>query len=247
MTASFTSAEDTPAPVAFPAGRLRESASLAARTSLLIGATSASACAAVMLFFYKVLLSTAGKWFPERNGGKTGFVNGGFAYGSLPFIFVFNSAFDTANYQEVLDLIGCYVMIVVLVCAFFFKDPPKNWWPADIDPVSWSGNQKKAAGLAKNPPATRQYTPKEAVRTGMLPLMWVTIVITAGVSIFGFSSQVAFAKQAGFGPLVAASSMGVMAVINGIGRGVVGWLSDSWAARRPWSSSSSPWAWPSSA
>lgn len=41
-----------------------------------------------------------------------------------------------------------------------------------------------------------------------------------------------FAKEVGFGPLVAASSMGVMAVINGIGRGVVGWLSDRWG-RKP--------------
>jgi hypothetical protein len=30
-----------------------------------------------------------GKWYPERKGGKTGFVNGGFAYGSVPFVFLF--------------------------------------------------------------------------------------------------------------------------------------------------------------
>jgi len=57
-------------------------------------------------------------------------------------------------------------------------------------------------------------------------------VMTAGVSIFGISFQVDYAKEVGFGPLVAASSMGVMAVINGIGRGVVGWLSDRWG-RKP--------------
>lgn len=66
----------------------------------------------------------------------------------------------------------------------------------------------------------------------MLPLMWLSIVMTAGVSIFGISFQVDFAKEVGFGPLVAASSMGVMAVVNGVGRGVVGWLSDRWG-RKP--------------
>lgn len=77
----------------------------------------------------------------------------------------------------------------------------------------------------------RQYTPKEAIKTGMLPLMWVSLVLTAGVSIFGISFQVDYAKDVGFGPLVAASSMGVMAVINGVGRGVVGWLSDLWGRK----------------
>ena len=65
----------------------------------------------------------------------------------------------------------------------------------------------------------------------MLPLMWIAIVMTAGVSIFGISFQVDYAKEVGFGPLVAASSMGVMAVINGVGRAVVGWLSDLWGRK----------------
>lgn len=72
----------------------------------------------------------------------------------------------------------------------------------------------------------RQFTPKEAIRTGMLPLVWISVVMTAGVSIFGISFQVDFARDMGFGPLVAASSMGVMTVVNGVGRGVVGRLSD---------------------
>ncbi|MBB4711315.1 hypothetical protein BJ965_001197 [Streptomyces luteogriseus] len=72
----------------------------------------------------------------------------------------------------------------------------------------------------------RQFTPKEAIRTGMLPLVWISVVMTAGVSIFGISFQVDFARDVGFGPLVAASSMGVMTVVNGVGRGVVGRLSD---------------------
>ena len=71
----------------------------------------------------------------------------------------------------------------------------------------------------------------EAIKTGMLPLIWGLLVITAGVSIFGISFQVPFAKEVGFGPLVAASSAGVLAVVNGIGRGVMGWLSDIWGRK----------------
>ncbi|MFF7187523.1 OFA family MFS transporter [Streptomyces sp. NPDC008222] len=239
--------------IAFPCGWLRERGVLTARRAMFLGSGMclvgflalshlSDVWAAILGFgvvggigaglVYATCINMVGKWFPERRGARTGFVNGGFAYGSLPFIFIFNYAFDTANYNEVLDLIGCYILIVVVCCAFFFKDPPKNWWPADIDPPALSSSGKNAADPAKNPPAVRQYTPGEAIRTGMLPLMWISIVMTAGVSIFGISFQVDFAKEVGFGPLVAASSMGVMAVINGIGRGVVGWLSDIWG-RKP--------------
>ncbi len=238
--------------IAFPAGWLRERSLLTARKAMYLGAglcllgfLALSHLSDVLLailgfgvvggigsgLVYATCINMVGKWFPERRGARTGFVNGGFAYGSLPFIFIFNYAFDTGNYHRVLDLIGCYVMIVVLSTAFFFKDPPRNWWPADIDPLTHGGQGRGARSLAKNPPAVKQYTPKEAIRTGMLPLMWVTVVMTAGVSIFGISFQVDFAKEVGFGPLVAASSMGIMAVINGIGRAVVGWLSDLWGRK----------------
>ncbi|MFD7502263.1 OFA family MFS transporter [Streptomyces sp. NPDC059850] len=238
--------------IAFPAGWLREKGILTARRAMLIGAglcligflalshmddVFAAICGFGVIgglgsgLVYATCINMVGKWFPERRGAKTGFVNGGFAYGSLPFIFIFNYWFDTGNYNEVLDLIGFYVLAAVALCGWFFKDPPKNWWPAHIDPLTFGGNAKSAKSLAKNPPAVRQYTPKEAIRTGVLPLMWLSLVLTAGVSIFGISFQVDYAKEVGFGPLVAASSMGIMSVINGVGRGLVGWLSDFWGRK----------------
>ena len=101
--------------------------------------------------------------------------------------------------------------------AWLFRDPPKNWWPADVDPVKWADSKNGAASLKKNPPAVRQYTPMEAIKTGMLPLMWLSLGISAGVSLFGISYMVPFAKDLGFGPLIAASSAGVLSIINGTG------------------------------
>ncbi|MFJ2650038.1 OFA family MFS transporter [Streptomyces sp. NPDC087420] len=238
--------------VSFPTGWMREKGILKARQAMFIGSGLAllgflsishfdSVFGAILGFgvlggvgsglVYSTCINMVGKWYPERRGGKTGFVNGGFAYGAVPFIFIFNFAFDTSNFHTVLDLIGIYVLIVVAACAWFFKDPPQNWWPAEIDPLKITAGSKTAQSLLKNPPATKQYRPVEALRTGMLPLIWVLLVITAGVSIFGISFQVPFAKEVGFGPLVAASSAGVLSVVNGIGRGVVGWLSDIWGRK----------------
>ncbi|WP_338778101.1 OFA family MFS transporter [Streptomyces sp. DG1A-41] len=234
------------AAVAFPTGRLRERGILTARGATLTGAVLAglgffalshapNVALAILGFgvlggtgagmVYSTCVNIVGKWYPERRGGKTGFVNGGFAYGAVPMIFVFTYSFHTGNYRTVLDWVGVYVLVFVAICGWFLKDPPKNWWPEDVDPLQHS-KQANDKALSKNPPAVRQYEPMEAIRTGMLPLMWFCLVLASGVSIFGISFQVPFAKEMGFGPLVAASSMGIMSIINGTGRGVTGWISD---------------------
>jgi MFS family permease len=235
------------AAVSFPTGWLREHGKLSPKAAGLIGAVLAglgffalshapNLALAIGGFgvlggagagmVYSTCINIVGKWYPEKRGGTTGFVNGGFAYGAVPLIFVFTYWFDEGNYREVLDLVGIYVLVVVAVCAWFFKDPPKNWWPAEVDPLEFSRNRKTNPGLAKNPPAVKQFTPMEAIRTGMLPLMWLCLVLIAGVSIFGIAFQVPFAKEMGFGPLVAASSAGILSLVNGVGRAAVGFASD---------------------
>jgi MFS family permease len=233
--------------VAFPAGRLREKGVVSARAAMLAGAVMVCAAFVTLgvtdnlvlnFLFYSVIggsgaglvyatcINMVGKWFPEKRGGKTGFVNGGFAYGAVPFIFVFSYWFNESNYKLVLTLIGVYMMLVVGIAGFMFKDPPKNWWPSDVDPLAWAEKPDAARSLAKNPPAVRQFTPMEAIKSGQLPLMWLALAIIGGVSLFGIGYQVDFATEVGFGPFIAASSAGVLSIVNGIGRGFVGWLSD---------------------
>jgi len=233
--------------VAFPAGRLREKGIVSAKAAMLSGAVMVFLAFVVLgltsslllnfIFYsaiggigtglvYATCINMVGKWFPEKRGARTGFVNGGFAYGAVPFIFVFSFLFNEANFTFVLTIIGVYMLVVVGACGFLFKDPPKNWWPHDVDPLEWAASPKSARSLAKNPPAVRQYGPMEAIRTGQLPLMWFSLAIIGGVSLFGIGYQVDFAKEVGFGPFIAASSAGVLSIVNGVGRGFVGWLSD---------------------
>jgi MFS family permease len=172
--------------VAFPAGKLREKGIVSARTAMLVGAvcsgigylTIAHSSNMVLAYIgysvfggtgaglvYATCINMVGKWYPEKRGARTGFVNGGFAYGTIPFIFVFAYVFNPGNFTLVFDLIAVYMLVVVAWCGFMFKDPPKNWWPAQVDPLAPRG--KAAALLAKNPQAVRQFTPMQAIRTGM--------------------------------------------------------------------------------
>jgi MFS family permease len=238
--------------IAFPAGKLREKGIVSARVAMLVGAVMSavgffsitqsnmviaylgfSACGGIGAgLIYATCINIVGKWYPERRGAKTGFVNGGFAYGAVPFIFIFSYVLHPNTYVWVLDSVGVYMLVVCAVCGIFFVDPPKNWWPAEIDPAQWASSDKGAESLRKNPPAVRQYTPLAAIKSGMLPLMWLSLGLSAGVSLFGISYMVPFAKDLGFGPLIAASSAGVLSIVNGTGRTVTGALSDRFGRKQ---------------
>jgi MFS family permease len=241
------------AAVAFPAGRLREKGIVSAKAAMLAAAAlsavgffsiahSSNLVVAYLGFavcggtgvglVYATGINIVGKWFPERRGAKTGFVCSGFAYGAVPFIFIFSYALHPNTYVWLLDLVGLFMLLVVAICGLFFRDPPKNWWPEEIDPLQWAASKSGAKSLQKNPPAVRQYAPLEAIKTGMLPLMWVSLGISAGVSLFGISYMVPFAKDLGFGPLIAASSAGVLSIVNGTGRAVTGFISDRIGRKR---------------
>src|SRR5436190_4765211 len=110
--------------------------------------------------------------------------------------------------------------------GFRFRAPTRIGCAAEFAPLARATTPRGARGLAKTARATRQYGPMEAIRTGQLPLMWFSLAIIGGVSLFGIGYMVDFAKEVGFGPLIAASSAGVLSIVNGVGRGVVGWTSD---------------------
>ncbi|MFC3455668.1 OFA family MFS transporter [Amycolatopsis speibonae] len=239
--------------VAFPAGKMRENGKLPAKVAMQLGAAGTllaylslayapSAFWAYLGFgffggggaglVYATCVNMVGKWYPERRGGKTGFVNGGFAYGSVPFIFLFTSYMDLSNFSGVLLVVGIFLAVVLAVSGFYFQDPPKNWWPSHVDPLKVSDDPRVRRSLLKNPPAVKQYTPREALRTGMLPLMWFCLLCTAGVNIFGIAMQVPFGNEMGFAGGIVALAMSLKAIINGTGRGVIGWISDRYGRRQ---------------
>ncbi|MEE1742142.1 OFA family MFS transporter [Streptomyces sp. BE147] len=235
------------AAIAFPAGQLRESGRLPARYAMMLGALGTllgyvslayapgvlwaylgfGACSGIGAgLVYATCVNMVGKWYPERKGGKTGMVNGGFAYGSVPFVFVFTSGLALSNYRTVLVTAGVICALVVAVAGWFFRDPPKYWWPGHVDPLTVSDDPRIRRALERNPPAVKQYTPREAARTPVMWMMWFCLLCTAGINIFGIAFQVPFGKDMGFTGGIVATAMSLKAIVNGTGRGVIGWISD---------------------
>ena len=55
---------------------------------------------------------------------------------------------------------------------------------------------------------------------------------TSGVNIFGIAFQVDIGKEAGFAGGIVATAMSLKAIVNGTGRGVIGWLSDLYGRKQ---------------
>ena len=120
---------------------------------------------------YSSCINIVAKWYPEKKGWRTGFVNGGWAYGAVPFIFAIGAASSgggaihmSASTLKTYIWIQAGIMTFGIVLAgLFMKDPPKNWWPKEIDPLNW--HKHSTRDLRNNPPALRHYNLGEMWRT----------------------------------------------------------------------------------
>jgi len=65
---------------------------------------------------YATCINMVGKWFPEKRGARTGFVNGGFAYGAVPFIYLFSAFLSPATNRRTDEYGGSFENRARLLC-----------------------------------------------------------------------------------------------------------------------------------
>lgn len=177
---------------------------------------------------YSSCINISSKWYPENKGLRTGFINGGFAYGSVPLIFIFSAYFHPDNFRVFLLVLGVIFGVALVVLSLFFRDPPKNWWPPHVDPVAFRDDveRRKELNAHKNPPATRVWTAAEALRTKNIYLEWLNMVTILSVGFFGIALTVPIAQGLGWAGFAAATAGALFALLDGVGRPIAGWLSE---------------------
>jgi OFA family oxalate/formate antiporter-like MFS transporter len=187
---------------------------------------------------YSSCINIVAKWYPEKKGWRTGFVNGGWAYGAVPFIFVIGAAGSASGVTNMTNsqvhnyiiIQGIIMTVGIVLAGWFLKDPPKNWWPKEIDPLNW--HKHSTRDLLSNPPALRHYNLSEMWHTPQSKWIGIQYACYVGCSLFGVAFYVPFAKAYGFTGLVPYVGFAGFALADGGFRPFYGWLSEYIGRRR---------------
>ena len=172
---------------------------------------------------YATCSSTVAKWFPERMAARVSFVTGAFAYGAVPFAV----AFLFTPPAVALDVAAVLVGLVVAGTGLFLADPPPNWWPPDIDPREWARDRRRSPAKP-----TRQFSFAEAMRTGVLPSMYLVLLVASAVSLFTVTFFATLGMRLGIGLAVVAVGTAILLGANGAGRSLAIRVSERLGRRR---------------
>ena len=169
-------------------------------------------------FIYNTAVTTANKWFPDKRGLIAGFIAGAFGWGSLPFIFPIRAIPKTApdaTFFHVIYIMAAIIGGVAIIAALFMKDPPADWRPAGWTP---SGTVKRAT--------EHQYTLAEALSTWQMWVLIVAFVLISSAGLAGVSKIVKYSNSFHFTAAAATGAAGGIAIFNGLGRVVLGGVSE---------------------
>ncbi|MDZ7700844.1 MAG: OFA family MFS transporter [Halobacteriales archaeon] len=169
---------------------------------------------------YTVAVNTALKWFPDRRGLTTGVGTMAFAGGSALFVPYVRANATAGGYADVLLNMGLLIGVGVLVGALVLRDPPADWLD-DLDGYGEADAADDGTAVVR-----RQYEWREVVRTWQFWLMYAMFVAVSGAGLMLTAKVVSFAENLGLAALVATASATLLPVAGGVGRLVLGDVSD---------------------
>jgi OFA family oxalate/formate antiporter-like MFS transporter len=188
---------------------------------------------------YTVAVNTAIKWFPDRRGLTTGAGTMAFAAGSALFVPYVRANATAAGYPDVLRNMGLLIGIGIVVGAVVLQDPPADWVEnTGQNPPGREGGGERRGENADGPATDggvlkpREYAWRETVRTWQFWLMYAMFVAGSGAGLMLTARIVSFADNHGLGATIATVSATLLPLASGVGRLVVGELSDRVARER---------------
>ena len=192
---------------------------------------------------YNGCVNIVSKWYPEKKGWRTGFVNGAWAYGSVPFIVaiggvsgftsgsgVGSAALSPGAIRQFIIITGVIMTVGIIIGGLLMKDPPQNWWPAAVDPRAWSKHSTR--DLRSNPPAISHYTTRQMWRTPQPKWMGIQFALFVGSSLFGVAFYFPFAVAMHLGTIAGVAGAAGFALNDGVFRPFYGWASEYLGRRR---------------
>ncbi|MEO1396164.1 MAG: OFA family MFS transporter [Cyanobacteria bacterium J06634_5] len=163
---------------------------------------------------YGVPMAVVARWFPDKKGLAVGLTIVGFGLSPLITAPLANGLIATYGARPTLRILGIVFGLVIPAIAFTLKFPPDNWHP------------KKALSHTAQATIARTY-PKRLLTSRSFYGLWICYAVGTliGLSAIGISSPVG-EEIIQIKPGLAANSVSLFALFNGLSRPLFGWLSD---------------------
>ncbi len=162
---------------------------------------------------YGVPMVVVSRWFPDKKGLAVGLTVVGFGLSPLLTAPLANQLINAYTVRPTLRIFGIAFTAIILAIALTMKLPPKDWHPQQNGPTS----------TVTSTPAY----PRNLFKTRSFYGLWICYAIgtLVGLSAIGISSPVG-EEIIEINPTVAAGSVSLFALFNGVSRPLFGWLSD---------------------
>jgi MFS family permease len=171
---------------------------------------------------YGCPIAVSAKWFPDKKGLAVGLTVMGFGLSALIMapimrVLIANAAVGP---MKTFTYLGFAFLAILVLLSFPLRTPKDGWKPA-----GWSSQAAKGSSGV-------DLDRSEMVKTGTFYALWGTYTIgcLAGLMAIGISSPVG-EEVAKLTPSMAAVSVSLFAIFNGIGRPIFGWLTDKLSPR----------------
>jgi MFS transporter, OFA family, oxalate/formate antiporter len=162
---------------------------------------------------YGVPMVVVSRWFPDKKGLAVGLTIIGFGLSPLITAPLANQLISVYTVRPTLRILGIAFTVIILAISLTMKLPPKGWHPRQNVVTS-------ASILASS-------YPNNLLKSRSFYGLWICYAIATlvGLSAIGISSAVG-EEIININPTVAARSVSLFALFNGVSRPLFGWLVD---------------------
>ena len=172
-------------------------------------------------FAYNAVMSTISRWFPDKQGMISGILLMGFGLSSFIVGKLYTAVTPSDGsdtWQATFRIMGIIIAVILFVCSFFVVRPPAGYKPAGMTEVG-----KKAV----REPAM-EATTSQMVRMPSFWMYYIWAIVISAVGLVLVSQAGGIATQVGTGVAdgTIATVVGLISILNGIGRVFFGSLFD---------------------
>ena len=166
-------------------------------------------------------MSTISRWFPDKQGMISGILLMGFGLSSFIVGKLYTAVTPSDGsdtWQATFRIMGIIIAVILFVCSFFVVRPPAGYKPAGMTEVG-----KKAV----REPAM-EATTSQMVRMPSFWMYYIWAIVISAVGLVLVSQAGGIATQVGTGVAdgTIATVVGLISILNGIGRVFFGSLFD---------------------